>query len=44
MTYFNPKIDKILDACRDFTERDFADLALAAADRKRKRLADGGAS
>ena len=30
--YTHPKIDKILDACHDFTERDFADLALAAAD------------
>lgn len=31
-SYSNPKVDRALDACVDFTERDFADLAVAAAD------------
>ena len=30
--YDNPKVDRLLDACVDFTERDFADLAVAASD------------
>jgi hypothetical protein len=30
--YANPKVDRMLDACSDFTERDFADLAVAASD------------
>ena len=31
-SYGNSKVDRILELCRDFSERDFADLAVAACD------------